>query len=389
YPFGFSYISSDLKPLPDNATWRLGDLPAGKERTVTIHGKLTGEDQDTRSFRFSVGAENARNQNSIGTEYMSAMQEIVLKKPFMTVEIAIDGARQTDGDAVGQFNQPIPVEVSWFNNLSTVISDAEIVVKLSGSAYDKTLVQPTQGYFRSATDEIIWNQQSISALASIGAGEGGKVNFTITPRDFSSSGKPMVNPAVSFTANVSAKHTQESGVTESLAYVDARNVRISSLVSLSGQVVRSNGPFMNTGPIPPRVDQQTTYTIVWTIDNTVNVVNGSQVTATLPPGVKWLKMVNPSTEDITYDDGSGVITWNVGSIAANSSNGDTRKQVFFQISFEPNANQADNVPNLVNDANFTGTDEYSGATVTSRQGYLTTSFSTDPAFREGDQRVVR
>jgi len=73
YPFGFTYISSSIKPLPDNATWRIGDIPPGGEKVITIHGKLEGENQDARVFRVSVGAQSSRNQNVIGTEYTSAV----------------------------------------------------------------------------------------------------------------------------------------------------------------------------------------------------------------------------------------------------------------------------------------------------------------------------
>jgi len=46
------------------------------------------------------------------------------------------------------------------------------------------------------------------------------------------------------------------------------------------------------------------------------------------------------------------------------------------------------VPTLVNGATLTGTDDFTGVTLTSVQGPLTTSFSTDPAYKEGDETVI-
>ena len=51
---GVSALSADLPPLSDNATWKVGDIPPGGERIITIHGRLVGEDSDTRVFHFSV-----------------------------------------------------------------------------------------------------------------------------------------------------------------------------------------------------------------------------------------------------------------------------------------------------------------------------------------------
>jgi hypothetical protein len=388
YPFGFAYLSSDVKPLPDNATWRIGDIPPGATKTITIHGKLQGEDADTRVFHFSVGARSSRNPNAIGTEYMSATQEIAIQKPFITVGISIDGD-ETTGDATGEFNQPARVAISWFNNLPSAVSDAEIIVKLSGSAYDKTLVQPGSGYYRSAADEIIWNQQTTPQLASVGAGENGSVSFSVTPRDASAQGRSVINPTLSFSASVSGKRTQETGVADTLKAIAKRDCRINTEASLSGRVVRSIGPFVNTGPIPPQVEKVTTYTIVWTIDNTANVINNAQVTATLPPSMKWTDQTSPATEDVSINKDSGLITWNAGTIGTYTANSGQRKEIDFQVSLEPSVNQVSNIPILINGATLTGADGFTGAAITSAQSYLTTRFSTDPAYQEGDETVTK
>lgn len=388
YPFGFTYLSSDSKASVDNTTWRVGDIPPGGHKTIIIHGKLIGEDTDTRVFRFNVGAQSSKNPNTIGTEYMAVTQEIAIQKPFVTVNIILDGDT-TSGDTMAEFNQPVRVEVSWFNNLPSAVSDAEVVVKLSGTAYDKTLIQPGTGYFRSATNDIIWNQQTTPQLASLGAGESGSVSFTITPRDLGVPGRPVINPTLVLSASVSGKRTQETGVADTLTAIANRTGRIGTAVSLSGRVVRTIGPFINTGPIPPKAEKQTTYTIVWTIDNTANIVNNAVVTAKLPPYVKWVRGMSSSTEDIGVNKDSGLISWNAGTIGTYTANSGRRKEVYFQISIEPSVIQVGSIPNLVGDASLTGTDNFTGATVTSGQSFLTTRFSTDPTYKDGQEMIIR
>lgn len=387
YPFGFSFVSSDLKPLPDNASWRLGDIPPGGEKTIVIRGKLAGEDTDTRVFRFAVGAESNRNPNAIGTEYMAVTQEVAIQKPFMTVGLVVDGSRGAEA-AIGGFNQPVRVELSWFNNLSSAVSDAQVSVKLSGSAYDRNLVQPGQGYFRSASDEIIWNRQTVPQLGAVGPGEEGTVSFTITPRDAGATGRALVNPVLNFTATVSGRRTQETGVPETLNAVASKVVKIATTPALSGRVVRTVGPFVNTGPIPPKADQKTTYTVVWTIDNTVNAIKNAQVTATLPPYVEWLSNVSPATEDVSFASSTKTITWNAGTVGTHTVASGGRKELYFQISVEPNINQVNNIPTIVSDATMTATDDFTGRALNGGQSYLTTRFSTDPSYKEGMETVV-
>ena len=158
---------------------------------------------------------------------------------------------------------------------------------------------------------------------------------------------------------------------------------------MSGRVVRTVGPFANTGHIPPQAEKPTTYTIVWTIDNTANIVNSTQVTAKLPPYVKWLDQISPLTEDISVNKDSGLITWNARTIGTYTVNSGQRKEVYFQVSMEPSVNQIGSAPNLVGDAALAGTDSFTGATVSSSQSYLTTRFSTDPTYKDGQETVVK
>ncbi len=388
YPFGYSYTSSDVEPSADKATWKIGDIPPGGERTIKIKGSLQGEDSETRVFRFAAGAQSPSNPQEIGTRYMSAEHSMAIEKPFMSIAIGINGD-DDPGDHVSSFGRNERVSITWFNNLPTAISNAVIRAKLSGSAYDKGSIQPDQGYFNSSQDEIVWDQKSVSDLASIGAGESGTVTFTFSPKDKGSSSDPVVNPAVGVSVSVSGKRSEGSGVPEQLASVVSRTTRVSSQVNLTGRVIRTIGPFANTGPVPPRAEQETTYTVVWTVDNTSNAVSGARVTATLPPYVKWLDKTSPSSDAISYDENSGTVTWDIGTIGTHTLNSTRRREAYFQVSFEPGVNQINQSPTLVNQATLVARDSFTGEQLQSVQDYVTTRFSTDPNYQEGQATVVK
>ncbi len=388
YPFGFSFISADIKSLSDNATWKIGDIPPGGERIVTIRGKIQGEDNDTRVFRFIAGAQSSTDPKSIGTQYMSTDQIMTIQKPFISLGILIDG-NDASSDFVSQFGRSERISVGWFNNLTTTVSDMVITVKLSGSAYEKTSVAPDVGYYNSATDEIIWSQQTNSDFASVDAGKSGTVSFSIIPTDKSTVTNPIVNPIITFTAGVAGNRTQESNVPSVLSSSVSRTTRVSSNVSLTGRVVRTIGPFTNTGPVPPKVEQPTTYTVVWTVDNTSSAVGGAKVIATLPPYVKWLNVVSPSSESVTYDENSGTVTWNIGNVSTYTIDSSRRREVNFQISFLPSVIQEGDNPTLVNQSILTATDSFTGAQLQSKQDYLSTRFSTDPNYKDGQGVVVK
>ena len=385
YPFGYAFGSSSIAPKSGNAAWVLGDIPAGGGRSFVIHGTLTGEDSDIRAFHFSAGAQSPGSPSDIGTPYASAEQDIAIQKSFISLAVSFNSDSSSD-DYTARSGQSVEAAIHWQNNIPETLTNAIITAHLSGSAYDSSQVSVSGGYFRSATNDIVWSRQTDPELASVAAGDNGTLSFSITPTVNASSGAPIVNPEMTVSASASADRTQQTGVSGQTSAV-ARNIKVSSNVSLSGRVVRSVGPFTNSGFVPPKVDQKTTYTVVWTVDNTSSAVGGAVVTATLPPYASWLGQTSPSTENVSYDQPSGTITWNVGAVPTYTNGTPQRRELDFQVALQPSLNQVGTAPTLINQASLTATDNFTGVSLTDTQEPLTTSFSTDPGFHGGDEVV--
>lgn len=382
YPFGYSYISSDVKPIFDNGTWKIGDLPPKGKRTIKIKGKIDAQDDEERVVRFALGVQSTKNDRVIGTEFVNTTQNITIKKPFLSTQLAFDGDSSIQEYAT-QFNNQTQVEISWFNNLPSAVIDGEVRVKLSGSAFDKASVSPDQGFYRSADNEIVWNKMTTPSLTSIGAGESGRVSFRITPRNLSSQGRPVVNPEVSVDVSIKANRVSEGNVPQSIASTVKKKIKVGSSASLASQVLYSTGPFSNTGPFPPKAEKPTTYTVLWTIYNTSSNISNAEVRSSLPAGVKWVGKVAPGTEDITYNSVDGTIIWKAGSVAANNGTDSNRKQVAFQISFEPSVSQVGQSPLLIKETIFSAIDQFTGSPIESNQPAQTTELEGDAAAVNG------
>ena len=158
---------------------------------------------------------------------------------------------------------------------------------------------------------------------------------------------------------------------------------------MGGQIIRSSGPFANTGPIPPKVDQETTYTVIWTVDNTANSISNAVVKSSLPSNVKWLGKIDPLGEDISYDKSNGSIVWNVGGLNTYTAGTSKRRQVAFQIALTPTINQVGNDLILVNQSNLTASDDFTDESLKSNLGSQSTKFSTDPQFKDGYDKVTQ
>ncbi len=389
YPFGFTYTGSSVPSITsDNGTWKMGDITPGGKKTLKIRGKLEGQDDEVRIFRFITGTSQIGNEKMIGTEYISNSQEVSIKKPFMSVNLGLNSDSGTD-PYIGTFNNPIKVDVNYFNNLPTSIIDAEVHVKLSGSSFDKASVSTDDGLYKSENAEIVWNSITTNNLHNIDAGGSGRVSFNITPKDLSTKMKMISNPNLYFAVSINGKRNSEANVPENIVSTAQRQVKISSNISLGGQTLFATGSFTNTGPIPPQSERQTTYTLVWTIDNSSNSVSNVQVVSSLPAYVKWLGKIDPSEEDITHDAVTGTIVWNVGGLSTYTSGSSKRRQVSFQIALDPSINQVGTTPILLNQSSLTAQDDFTGQTLKSNLSTLTTRYSNEQSFVDGNEKVFK
>ena len=390
YPFGFSYESATPAALRDNKTWIVGDLQPGGKKVFHITGIIQGQDNEIRAFNFAVGVPDGGSAvaPTISTQYIAASQQITVKKPFLTMALALNGD-DGNGDFVGAFDSTVGADITWLNNLPTAVTNAEIHVKLSGSVYDKLSIQPGSGYFNSANNEIVWNSITNPELTTIAPGGAGKISFRFVPRNLGSSNRLIQNPQMLLSLSAKANRPSEANVPQEINSSVSRVVKVASNIALSGQVVRSIGPFVNMGPIPPKAEQTTSYTIIWTIYNTTSTVDSAQVVASLPAYAKWLGNVSPTGAAISYDSTSGQVTWNIGNVPAYTGQGANKIQVAFQVAIDPGVDLVGTAPNIISDSTLTARDAFTSASLTSTIQSMNTRFSTDPAFQDGQQTVTK
>lgn len=385
YPFGFTFTGSDPSPLAQNNVWKIGDLTPGSKKVVKVRGKIGGQDEEERVFRFNLGLASPKDDKNIGTALISSLQPILVKKPFLGVTLAIDGDTSSKDYAALQ-GKSMRADISWVNNLPVNVIDQQIIVKLGGVALDKTSISTDGGFYRSVDNTIVWDKTNTPSLALSHPGEGARVSFSFTPR-VQNVGN-VINPDMTIDVSVKGKRVGENQVPEEITSGAGRKVRVASTLEVTPRIVRTTGPFANTGPFPPAAEKESTYTVIWTITNTSSSISGAVVSATLPSYVKWQASVSPATEKVSYNPVGGEVVWNVGDVAPNTGYKTTAREVAFQVSFTPSVSQIGESPVLLSESLLEGTDRFAGVVLKNVKGAQNTRLSSDPAFKTGEDKVV-
>jgi len=377
YPQGFTFTDADPKPTFGNNVWRVGTLdPAGKFGVV-IHGILAGEDTQQKVFHTSVGVGSDKTERDISTFYSKVISEIVVKRPFIGIGLAING--KPAGEATAMFGQRIEGVIQWQNNLSTRITNAQIEVKLHGVALDRTSVSAgSGGFYRSIDDTIFWDERGDAALSVLESGKSGEVRFSFSPLPSVTGNQILINPIITAEVTVRGKRLSDANVPEEIKTVMTQNVRISSEAQFVARGVYFSGPFVNSGPIPPKVEQETTYTIIWSIVNTSNNITGARVSGILPSYVKWYGSVSPSKEQLVFNKITNEVVWSPGDISAGTGIGKPPREVAFQVVLLPSLSQVKTSPTLISNLLFTAIDSFTNLEISKEVKDVTTNLTTDP-----------
>jgi len=388
YPIGFQFESATPEPTIGNNLWDLGDLSPGAERDISIAGKMIEvSDGEEKTFRLFAGSEKEGSKTEIGTIFNSFVHTLFIKKPFIEANLFVN--REYEREYAVNTKTVAEGEIRWINNLDTQVNDLEIRAKIFGNALDRAKLEIDEGFYNSSEDIIIWDKNSKSEFKEVGPGRSGRVTFKFSPKPLlSGTGGLLADPTIQIEVSISGKQPTTGYSVGELKNSETKIIKVISEVGLATKALYYSGPFKNTGPIPPKVEQRTTYTIVWSVSNTANNISNTEVRSTLPPWVSFVGPVSPPAEDLSYNPSTKEIVWNIGNLKRGLGITGASREVSFQLELLPSLSQVGTAPTLINDAVLTGRDDFAKASVRVNKASLNTLLGNDPAFPPLGDRVV-
>lgn len=384
YPFGYTFQKATPSAISGNSVFSIGDLAPGDSQTITIHGVLQGENADERSFLFNTGIASPQNHTTIGTDLTDLSESITLQKPAIALDATLNGS---EGEPyVTHAGESVPVTLRYQNNTPNKLLNNVITVTLTGMALDPaSVIVSNGGFYDSSKNTITWDKTGDSLLSEVDPGGNGSVGFRFSSLSSAISAHADVTLAFDFTGNQLLANNTPQSISSDIS----RTASLGSELGFSSLIVRSKGPFTNTGPLPPKAGEPTTYTVTWTLTNSLNDVENAKVTATLPSYVSWNNLSSPGSESVSFDPTTNSVMWLPGTVDGGTGFDKPARTVSFQITFNPSLSQVGTAPTLVNGPDITATDSFTQAALEITRNALTTALTNDPTFKQGDDLVVK
>lgn len=380
YPNNFVFDSAVPEPTFGNSVWSLSSLSQTNPFSVVVKGRLVGQDGEEQVFHAYAGSTNPNNQSTVNVVYNSLSHSILIEKPFLEAKVLVDG--QDIENPTASAGEEVSGQVTWVNNLSTRVADAKIIVGLSGNVLDRTSIDAGDGFYDSLNNQIIWDKNSLSDLSSVEPGESGSVNFKFKSISLIGPTSSVKDPQIAI--NISIRGSQP-GLGSTFSDVNNFSKKIVKIVS---NLQIASSAVYSIGFLPPKAENETRYVVTWTLSNSSNIILGAKAKSILPIYVDWVSSLTGGTENVSYNEVTREVVWDIGDVKPNTGF-DSNREASFTIALNPSLSQIGSVPQLMKEVNLSGRDSFAGVLVKSRYNAITTLLPNDPNFKEGNQRVVQ
>ncbi len=385
YPTGFIFSEATPGAFVGNSIWNIGALAPGQGGTIIVKGVISGEEGEIKAFRGGLGEFDELSKEWL--PFSESSREVKIAVTPLVVRATLAGSREglvTPGDQ-------LTFAVRYQNNTAFTLRNITISANLEGDIFDfSSLNIGGGGVFDEKTRSIIWGPGNAFVLRQLEPEANGEFTFSINTR-------PQPSTRDGFKKNLNIKlrtAIEAAGIPQALAGTEVRSedliqFKVRTKVLLGGKVLYNGSPLKNSGPLPPRVGQETSYAIVFELRNFTNDLENVLLRVAIPPNIKWLGNSSPQGIDVRFVKEASEVQWVVGNLEAGIGIVRPALSFAFQVSFIPSEADIGNTVTLVSAAELSGKDSFTGENIGQSLGSLTTELSDDPTTSHEQWRVVK
>lgn len=374
YPEGFDFKTAEPEPVYGQNVWKISELLPEQSTEIKLQGVVSGLNEETLHINFEAGPASVNNQFIVEATLDEVSASFLIEKPFIDVNIAINS--DNDREAVIKEGDTSTVSVSVKNTLDETVYDMTVEVIPSGNAIDENSIESESGFYDSNTNSIKWAVANNPNFDRILPGETRNLSFSVAPN------AQRTTASYAVEVNVFARRVADSSALETLIGSNKAEAKFASHVSLSSQAGRNSSRFSDSGPIPPKVGEATTYTITLVAETGPNDVTGAVVETGLPLYVDWLNEFE-ADGTIVYNSVSKKIEWNIGNIPLGQ-----RKEASFQVGLKPSISHVGSTPVLLNKQTLEAKDGFTNTDLQDSAPAVTTELSSEMGFVRENGKVT-
>ncbi|MDB5259815.1 MAG: protein of unknown function with transrane region [Candidatus Nomurabacteria bacterium] len=357
-PANFTFNSSSPKQSGYGPTWQIPAIESGSTYKIGFSGALSGSGGETGTMKAIIGSQGG-NINTIGIVYSSQVYDIHLRSSPLSFKVALDTDR---GQAETlRYGDSATLTITYTNSSDTPIQNVKLTLNIDGDAPLYNQIDPGTGYYDSASRTITWDKSIIPDFQSLPPHKESYVRVVI-PIVLKGTNSPSLKVGITGAGSLQSSNDVVAKVNKSWVVQGSATINAETHYKIS--------TFTNTGPIPPVVNKDTTYT-AHIVVSAQNALVNSKVSFVLPIYVSW-RGVTSDNAAITYEPNTRTVTWNIGRIdAGKTTTGD------IGLTVKPSQSHAGKSPSITSGIVLDADEETSKAHLRTTISALTTKLSNE------------
>ena len=384
-PSDFSITTSTIQPTVSKI-WPVKFDPKTNEGRAVFKGVFSSEANGDRTVKFLLG--QMRDNKFYPTKELAVSIEVLGAE--LSIDAALNGTAFKDiaTETYTRFGDMLSYAIDVTNTSKELLKNARVIFHAEGvPQYDGETVVMWASTVNSpdATREgqaIVWSPREVGSFKSFksGASEHLEGNVRLRPGPFpislnDYSIRVWVEVQLDGVGKIIKKRTLTSKVVQLVVQSDAD-------FNAEARYFGSDGMALSTGPLPPKVGEQTTYRIFWKVSNTLHELSGVTISATLPQNVSLTGKNLIPAGVFSFDSASRIVIWSLDRWPASLKN----TEINFEVGLTPTADDVGKSPDLIGPASFTARDVSTGADIILAAPTLTTNIKNDSL--AGNKTVV-
>ncbi|MDP3957018.1 MAG: hypothetical protein Q8Q10_00760 [bacterium] len=369
YPEGFQFVSSEPKPSEGQSVWYIGNLNPRADGKIIIRGVLSGEREERKRVHGMIGFFQGEGKFVAYAE--NERQTRIISSP-LSISQTVNGLT----DIAVNPGDVLRYVIRYRNNGDVGVRDAIVTVDINPTALDMGRLALPNGTYDAARKMLIWKASDIPNLGRLEPGMGGEISFSV-PATKTLAAVGDKDLSIVSVAKIDSPDLPTPIGSNKIIGSNTLYVKLNALVSVGIKALYDDSVFPNSGPIPPKVGQSTSYTLHVSVANSSNDLKQARVVAILPTGVKYGGKFAPSGETVAFNDRTNELTWDLGTFSATGS---APRELVFQVTTTPNVSQVGKPLVLVAGVIFTAQDTFTHQDIRVEKGQQNNYLSDDKTY---------
>jgi len=380
YPLGFTFSKSNPEPSEGDNIFYIGHLSAVQEGKIEISGKLEGVNDEVKVARVYVG-EFSEGEFVVHNDEKS---ETKIQSSVLEIHQTVNNLEKLNVDA----GQLLLFKISYKNNGNIGLRDVIVTEKLDSPVIDYSKLELKKGAFDYNNKTITWKASDYPQLKFLEPGQSGEIIFNANVKNVipieSANDKNFV---ISSIAKIDSPDVPTPIGSNKIVAGNKMDMKLNSKLVIDVKGYYNDSKISNSGPIPPTVNQETTYTLHWLVRNVSNDVSNVKVESTLPTGVSFTGNLYPEDAKFSYNERTNSIVWEIGNLNAGDGILNDPKELIFQIKVIPAPSQAGDKIDLINASKITARDLFTGEDISAEAKAKTTLLNEDSGLKSDAYKV--